>query len=143
MGELADIAPAWLGRWMLGSRTAQRVVGALTKKGIILETTSLYGFGRLYFLASLRPMRRRSLRFAREQAKITGWLEQIPPLARSNYALAVEVAQVPRLVKGYGETHERGSRRFDDVMAAVPELETRDDAAPRLRALREAALADV
>jgi indolepyruvate ferredoxin oxidoreductase beta subunit len=64
-------------------------------------------------------------------------------LAKTDYALAVEVAQCPRLVKGYGETHERGSQRFDAVMRAVPELRAHDDAAVRLRALREAALAEV
>jgi indolepyruvate ferredoxin oxidoreductase beta subunit len=103
IGELADIAPAWLGRWMLKSATVRWVVGALTKKGI----------------------------------------ERIRPLAATDYALAVEVAQCPRLVKGYGETHERGSQRFDAVMRAVPELRAHDDAAVRLRALREAALAEV
>ncbi len=143
IGELADIAPGWLGRWMLNSSAVRWVIGALTKKGTVLQTTSLYGFARLYFLASLRPMRRGSLRFAREHAKIVEWLNQIPALAKTNYPLALEVAQVPRLVKGYGETHEHGSRRFDDVMRAVPELSARDDAAPRLRALREAALAEV
>ena len=143
IGELADIAPAWLGRWMLKSSTVQWVVGALTKKGTVLQTTSLSGFARLYVLAALRPMRRGSLRFRHEHAKIVEWLERIPPLAETDYALAVEVAQCPRLVKGYGETHERGSQRFDAVMRAVPELRAHDDAAVRLRALREAALAEV
>jgi indolepyruvate ferredoxin oxidoreductase, beta subunit len=143
IGELADIAPAWLGRWMLKSATVQWVVGALTKKGTVLQTTSLSGFARLYVLAALRPTRRGSLRFRVEHAKIVEWLERIPPLAETDYALAVEVAQCPRLVKGYGETHERGSQRFDAVMRAVPELRAHDDAAVRLRALREAALAEV
>jgi len=143
IGELADIAPAWLGRWMLKSATVQWVIGALTKKGTVLQTTSLSGFARLYVLAALRPTRRGSLRFRHEHAKIVEWIERIPPLAETDYALAVEVAQCPRLVKGYGETHERGSQRFDAVMRAVPELRAHDDAAVRLRALREAALAEV
>jgi indolepyruvate ferredoxin oxidoreductase beta subunit len=143
VSEFADIAPAWIGRWLLGSGIARRAIAWVTGKGTVLETTSLFGFARLYFLASLRPSRRRSLRFRIEHAKIADWLARIPPLARTNYALAVEVAQCPRLVKGYGETHERGSRKFDDVMRAISELETQADAAPRLRSLREAALAEV
>jgi indolepyruvate ferredoxin oxidoreductase beta subunit len=143
VSELADIAPAWMGRWLLGSGIARRVIGWVTGKGTILQTTSLFGFARLYCIASLRPTRRYSLRFRTEHTKIGDWLEQIPKLAKTNYALAIEVAQCPRLVKGYGETHERGSQKFDDVMRAVPELEVRADAAPRLRALREAALAEV
>ena len=31
--ELSDIAPAWLGRWMLNSRLMQWIVGVMTKKG--------------------------------------------------------------------------------------------------------------
>ncbi len=143
LGEFADILPERLGRWMRSSALARRVIGWFTQKGTIVETTSLNGFLRLYIIASLRPMRRRSLRFRREHAKITAWLAQLPALAKTNYALAVEVAQCPRLVKGYGETHDRGSRKFDDVMRAVPELQAASDAAPRLRALREAALAEV
>jgi indolepyruvate ferredoxin oxidoreductase beta subunit len=143
LAEFADIMPEGFGRWLLGSTLAQRVMGWLTGKGTVLETTSVSGFLRLYIIASLRATRRRSLRFRREQAKITAWLAQIPALAQTNYALALEVAQCPRLVKGYGETHDRGSRKFDDVMRAVPELQAAGDAAPKLRALREAALAEV
>jgi indolepyruvate ferredoxin oxidoreductase beta subunit len=143
VSEFADIAPAPVGKWLLGSGVARRAIGWVTGKGTVLRTTSLSGFAQLFFLASLRPMRRHSLRFQQEHTKIGDWLEQIPTLARTNYALAVEVAQCPRLVKGYGETHERGSRKFDDIMRAVPELATHDDAAPRLRTLREAALAEV
>jgi indolepyruvate ferredoxin oxidoreductase, beta subunit len=142
VNELADIAPAPIGKWLLRSGMAKKAIGWFTGKGQILQTTSLSGFARLYFIASLRPTRRRSLRYRIEDAKITEWLGRIPELAKRNYALAVEVAQCPRLVKGYGETHDRGSRKFDDVMRAIPELESQDDAAARLRTLREAALAE-
>jgi indolepyruvate ferredoxin oxidoreductase beta subunit len=143
VSEFADIAPASLGRWLLRSGLVRRAIGWLTGKGTVLQTTSLSGFAQLFFLASLRPTRRHSLRFRVEHAKIGDWLEQTLKLAKTNYALAIEVAQCPRLVKGYGDTHERGGRKFDDVMRAVPELESQADAAPRLRTLREAALAEV
>ena len=143
VNEFADIAPAPIGRWLLGSDVAKRAITWFTGNGTVLQTTSLSGFARLYFMASLRSMRRRSLRFRAEQAKITDWLAQIPAIAKTNYPLAIEVAQCPRLVKGYGETHERGWHKFADVMAAVRDLETRDDGATRLRSLREAALADI
>ena len=59
-----------------------------------------------------------------------------------NYALALEWAQCPRVVKGYGDTHIRGRQNFDAMMAALPRLRGSKDAAKGLRALREAALAD-
>lgn len=142
VGELADILPAALGRWLLATGWARRLVERLTGRGKVVETTSLRGFWQLYLLASLRPSRRRSLRFHREHQRIRGWLELIPALAAENYALAREVAECPRLVKGYGDTHLRGNRNFDAVMEALPRLRRMDDAADRLKKLREAALAD-
>lgn len=140
--EIADILPAGIGRWLLKPGFARKLVERFTGHGRILQTTSLRGFLQLYALASLRGWRRKSLRFAREREKIDKWLAQIPSLARDDYALALEVAECPRLVKGYGDTHLLGSRNFDVVMAAVPKLRGTPDAARCLKRLREAALAD-
>ena len=63
-------------------------------------------------------------------------------LARNNYALAVEIAECPQLLKGYGDTHHRGLRNFETIMAAVSTLEREQNGAASLKRLREAALAD-
>lgn len=140
--EIADILPVVLGQWLLQSGIVRRVVERLTRKGRLVETTSLGGFLQLYAIASLRPMRRKSLRFHREHQAIAAWLAQIPPVAREDYELACEVAMCPRLVKGYGDTHYRGARNFAAVMGALPRLRGRANAAAELRRLREAALGD-
>jgi indolepyruvate ferredoxin oxidoreductase, beta subunit len=46
------------------------------------------------------------------------------------------------LVKGYGDTHERGWASFSRISALVPGLAGTANAAAQLRSLREAALAD-
>ena len=79
-----------------------------TKKGKIVKTTSIRGFLQLYLVASLKAWRRSSLRFAEEEARLTSWLERIVATAAKDYALAVEIAECRGLVKGYGDTHERG-----------------------------------
>jgi len=140
--EIADVLPAGLGRWLLGSAWARYLIDRLTGKGTIVQTTSLRGFFQLYIISGLRRWRRKSLRFAREQKGIGDWLAQIPPLAQENYALAVEFAECPQMVKGYGDTHQRGEKCFDAVMNVLPRLRQRNDAAACLRKLREAALAD-
>lgn len=142
LDEIADILPAPIGRWLLRSELARRIIVRLTREGKLVETTSLGGFLQLWLIASLRPLRRRSLRFQREHRLIDEWLAQIPPVAREDYALACEVAMCPRLVKGYGDTHHRGSRSFAAVMGALPRLRGTANASERLRQLREAALAD-
>lgn len=59
-----------------------------------------------------------------------------------DYDLACEVAECPRLIKGYGDTHALGSRNYESLMQALPMLRQKSGAAARLRTLREAALAD-
>jgi indolepyruvate ferredoxin oxidoreductase beta subunit len=140
--EFADIMPAALGSWLLKSIWAARLINRLTGKGKILQTTSLSGFLQLYWLASLRRWRPRTLRFKREQQRINHWLEQVKDAAQADHALALEVAECPRLVKGYGDTYALGSRNFESLMQALPTLRQTDNAAARLKTLREAALAD-
>jgi hypothetical protein len=70
------------------------------------------------------------------------WLEQVKDTAQADYALALEVAECPRLVKGYGDTYVLGSRNFESLMRALPSLRKMKNAAARLKALRETALAD-
>ena len=90
----------------------------------------------------MRRWRRATLRYERENAQIERWLERIEAAAATDPVLAVEIARCQRLVKGYGDTHERGNRSFAWVMDAVERLQGRADAASTLRALHEAALAD-
>ncbi len=61
---------------------------------------------------------------------------------RKDYALGVEVLRCRRLIKGYSDTHERGTSKYDRVISALPVLAGRDDAADWLHRLIEAALKD-
>ena len=140
--EIADTMPAGMGRWLLATGWARALVRRFAHKGRVVQTTSLRGFLMLYCVASLRGTRRKSLRFQNEHAKIAEWLSQIEALASVDYELALEVAQSQRLVKGYGDTHSRGTRNFDTLMSALPALRAGGNAATRMRSLREAALAD-
>ena len=140
--EIADTLPAALGRWLLGSPTARRVVGLFTQKGRVVKTSSLRGFLLLYAVAGLRRLRPASLRFATEQERIQGWLQHVTRLLPGHADLALEVLRAQQLVKGYGDTHARGWRHFEMLMAALPRLQQHADAAQRLGALRQAALSD-
>ncbi|TDN61637.1 indolepyruvate oxidoreductase subunit beta family protein [Paraburkholderia sp. BL10I2N1] len=140
--EIADTLPAQLGRWLMKPGWARMFIERMTREGRIVRTSSLRGFLQLYMVASLRGMRRRSLRFEREMTACRRWLASIVEIARDDYALAVEVAQCQRLVKGYGDTHALGMRSFTAIEAALPALRREGGAADRVRLLREAALAD-
>jgi indolepyruvate ferredoxin oxidoreductase beta subunit len=140
--EIADTLPERLGGWLLRTVWARRIVERFTRKGRVLKTSTLRGFLLLYLIARMKPLRPGSLRYKTEQALLERWLEQVRRIAERDYALGVEVAECRNLVKGYGDTHERGRARFDTLMDMLPLIQAQPDPAATLRALRKAALAD-
>jgi indolepyruvate ferredoxin oxidoreductase beta subunit len=140
--EIADTLPAPLGRWLLRTAWARRLLDRVTASGRVVRTTSLRGFLLLYALAALKPLRPASLRFGIEQRDLDDWLAVVLRTAAASYGLAVEVAAARGLVKGYGDTHAHGRERFDRLMRLVPALAARADGAEQLARLRKAANAD-
>lgn len=140
--EIADTLPASWGRWLLGSAMARRLLTPVTRKGRVVRTSSLPGFLMLYGVAELRRWRRGTLRFQTEHGRIARWMDLIRATAPEDYRLAVEIAKTQRLVKGYSDTHERGTRSFERLMAALPAIRGKSDPAGYLRVLCDAALAD-
>jgi indolepyruvate ferredoxin oxidoreductase beta subunit len=93
-------------------------------------------------LGSWKRWRRGTLRYHEENERIEQWLRRIEGLTETNYPLAVELAKAQRLVKGYGDTHERGWKNFSALVAKLDELAPRADGAAVLARLQAAALAD-
>jgi indolepyruvate ferredoxin oxidoreductase, beta subunit len=139
--EICGTLPARFGAWVLRSKAPRRWMTRFTG-GRQIATSSIGGFLQLYWLAGLRRWRRKTLRYSQEHSRIGRWLDLIARTAPQNYALAVEIADCQQLVKGYGETHERGTANFDAILARVHDWRQRGDAAGEVRALRAAALAD-
>jgi len=139
--EICGTLPAGLGRRLLASARARRILARFTA-GRRISTTSISGFALLRSIAALGRFRRGSLRYQIENQRIEAWLKQIAEIAPRNHDLAVELAECQTLVKGYGDTHERGWSSFNQLSFLAPSLISEPDGAARLRALREAALAD-
>lgn len=140
--EITDTMPSRLGARMHRSKPFQRLVGAVTHKGIVLNTSSVHGYTMLSTLARLRPLRPRSLRFVREQAAIDIWIEQALATAAIDIDLACEIVECQRVLKGYGATYEHGGESFAALMSASNALVGSANAAPLVAELRSAALAD-
>ncbi|MBC7730637.1 MAG: indolepyruvate oxidoreductase subunit beta family protein [Bacteriovorax sp.] len=139
--EICETLPAGVSRWLMNSGAPRRLVERMTQRGRIVATSSLHGFLLLRCVAGMKRWRRSTLRFADENRRIEAWLKSIVDTALHNPALAVEVAQCQRLVKGYSDTHERGLRHYDVLMAALQRAGA-TLAPATLRELRDAALAD-
>ncbi|MFJ3315627.1 indolepyruvate oxidoreductase subunit beta family protein [Herbaspirillum huttiense] len=139
--EICETLPAGLGRWLARPHWAHRLVRRYTQEGRVIKTSSLPGFLLLYGLSRWRRFRRVTLRYAQETERIERWWQRVTALAAVNPALALEVAQCQRLVKGYSDTHVRGLRNYETLMQVV-DRHARALAPAVLRELRDAALAD-
>lgn len=140
--EITDTMPSRLGARMHRSKWFQRLVGAITHKGMILNTSSVTGYTMLSTMARMRPLRPRSLRFVREQAAIEEWIEQALRAAATDADLGREIVECQRVLKGYGATYEHGGDSFGKLMSAAHALVGSPGAVTSLAGLRDAALAD-
>ena len=139
--EWCSVLPTWLARRVL--RAADR--GGWRRRlnvGLHVRTSSVSGFLLLWTLARCKRLRRGTHRFREEQARIEAWLERVAQAHETSPAFALEAAKCANLVKGYGDTHERGVRNFERTMACFDACASSPDPAASLRTLREAALAD-
>ena len=141
VAEIAGTLPAAMGAWLLASPRLSRWASRMTG-GKRIRTNTITGFLFLHALAGLKRWRRGTLRFLEENARIEDWLARIERLAPAQYDLAVELARAQRLIKGYGETHERGWKNFSALLARIDALTARADGAAVMARLQEAALAD-
>jgi indolepyruvate ferredoxin oxidoreductase beta subunit len=140
--ELCSVLPDALARPILAWASRR---GKTFNVGMHLTTTSVSGFLLMRSLAWLKPLRRRTSRYHAEQRRIERWLAALRAALPLHAPLALEIAECARLIKGYGETHQRGAGNFERVLDTLvdgaPEL-TPAQRAAALRKAREAALAD-
>jgi indolepyruvate ferredoxin oxidoreductase beta subunit len=144
--EMCSILPPFL---------ATRILAAAEKRGWLerahwgmeVNTLSVSGFLRFWLLAQLRGWRPRSYRCQEEQRAIEAWLALIAEAARLSGDLALEVTECARLIKGYGDTHKRGSANYALIESRIirPALAGRIPVRTGIDAIisaRTAALAD-
>ena len=144
--EIASVLPPALGRaltrWKEKKPGRQKFHVAMRVK-----TNTVFGYVRLWGLAKLRFWRPYSYRFAEEWSEIGTWLEALESAAGRSYDLALEIAELPNLRKGYSDTHRRGVGNYRKVFEelARPAATASGDpagAVTALNAARTAALAD-
>jgi indolepyruvate ferredoxin oxidoreductase beta subunit len=116
--EIGETLPAPLGRLLLGDGVIAKMLAPFFTEGRHVRTTSLRWFLMLRLVAKFRGFRRRTIRYAEEQHRIEQWLELAEEAAAEDNALAVEWIRCQRLIKGYGDTFERGVRNFTAVRDA-------------------------
>lgn len=139
--EICGSLPAWLGAPLMKWSFSRRILQAFTG-GKKISTDRLWGYLLMRAMARTRAWRLSSLRHREEDMRIREWLATLAELGPQDYELAVEMAACQQLVKGYGETYERGLSRYRAIREALPRLRAGSDPSGAVRELRDAALAD-
>jgi indolepyruvate ferredoxin oxidoreductase, beta subunit len=141
--EFAALLPAALARKLTAWDRARLTRGAQPwAMPLKIGTHSVAGMLALRALASLKWLRPHGSRFATEQQMITQWLDGVIEGTRRDWTLGHELALCGRLIKGYGSTNERGKENLLHVLQHLARGGVANEAAPAIRAAREAALAD-
>ncbi len=118
LDELYGILPAAIGapiarwaeqRWPRGRPTLTQHV----------RTTSVLGFLRVWGLGRLRFLRRSSLRYQHESALMSRWERAVLDATTLDGALAMEVVELARIVKGYGDVRRRLARGLERLLDEV------------------------
>ena len=143
--EVADVMPVGIGRRIMARVEAGKGFPVLGR-GIHVRSNGALGYWMLRSVASLKRIRRRSLRYHREQQSIEEWLRAFTAALPASAAFAGALAELPRLRKGYSDTMQRGLAAYSRIMEAVvrPALSSgaAADHADRLRKAVAAAMAD-
>jgi indolepyruvate ferredoxin oxidoreductase beta subunit len=146
IAEISDMLPTGIGKRL-------RAWGEKTGKienfgfGMTVQTTSVTGFLKLWVLAKIKWWRPKSYRWKVEQASIDEWLNLVTAASRLDMEFACEVAELARLIKGYGSTHRRGMTNFLNIVNNIvkPIINSDklpNDATKNLRLARNAATGD-
>jgi indolepyruvate ferredoxin oxidoreductase beta subunit len=145
--EIAAVLPAALGSRLLG--LSERRGWSRAALGLHIRSTSLWGHLMLRTLACLRPLRPLSLRYQQEHIAMQAWLSALQATLRDAPALALVLAGLPQVIKGYGDTQRRGRENYARLWAehVVPALADAErlhatSTAPALQAALRATLAD-
>jgi indolepyruvate ferredoxin oxidoreductase beta subunit len=109
--ELCSVLPPSLARRILAFAEHREKL-ARFHWGMEVNTTSVSGYLRFRLLAKLRRFRPKTYRYAEEQRAIERWLSLIVEAAAQSAELALEIAECARLIKGYGDTHKRGTGNY-------------------------------
>jgi indolepyruvate ferredoxin oxidoreductase beta subunit len=136
--EFCDTLPTLLATPILKSSALRKGLSPLFRKGRNITTTSISGFLLLYLVSRLRPLRRFTYRYGTQRKHINDWLDRVTAAAVDDVDYGLAVAQCIEIVRGYGETYERGLARY----RATVDPNKGGRSADAVRRLHRAALAD-
>ena len=144
--EIADLLPPMPARALLRWASKKDRMARYSWP-LHIRSTTITGFLKIWMLAKLRRWRPFSYRWRVEQKRIESWLDTVRRMAELGPEPAIEVAELSGIIKGYASTHACGLGNYERILAELvapllAEFTAPEKAAARVRAARQAALAD-
>ena len=122
--ELLDLLPAGPGK-----TTAAGVNRHGRGVALKFKTSGPFGWAMMRGLAALKPWRRRTRRYRREQDLIELWLQAVCDMAGRDYELAGKLADLAVWARGYGDVRSHGLAQLDRLIGASRTSTTMEKAA--------------
>ena len=118
LNEIAAMLPNKIGRWFIKNKKIM-IRFPLIGKGMKINSLSISGFILLKFLSSFRYIRPISLRYKEEQKNIDIWIDNIVLSLNKSLSFTEGLADMPQILKGYGDTWDRGLKKYNKIYDAL------------------------
>ena len=118
INEIAAMLPNKIGKWFIKNK---KIVSRLPfiGKGMKINSSTIFGFIVLKFLSSFRYIRPISLRYKEEQRNIDIWIDNIILSLNKSISFTEGLADMPQILKGYGDTWDRGIKKYNKINDAL------------------------
>jgi len=118
INEIAAMLPYKIGKWFIRYKNIMSRL-PLIGKGMKINSLTISGFIILKFLSSFRYIRTISLRYKEEQKNIDIWINNIILSLNKSISFTEGLADMPKILKGYGDTWDRGIKKYNKINDAL------------------------
>ena len=118
INEIAAMLPARIGKWFIKNKKIMSHLPFIGK-GMKINSLTISGFIILKFLSSFRYIRPVSLRYKEEQKNIDIWINNLILSLNKSISFSEGLADMPQLLKGYGDTWDRGIKKYNKINDAL------------------------
>ncbi len=118
INEIAAMLPARIGKWFIKNKKIMSYLPFIGK-GMKINSLTISGFIILKFLSSFRFIRPVSLRYNEEQKNIDIWINNLILSLNKSISFSEGLADMPQLLKGYGDTWDRGIKKYNKINDAL------------------------
>ena len=120
INEIGAMFPRKIGQFFIRNNKIMSFLPFIGK-GMKINSLTIFGFLSLKFLSVFRYIRIISLRYNEEQKNIEKWMNNIIIAFSKSLTFAEGLADMPQILKGYGDTWDRGKIKYNMINSALVE----------------------